>query len=274
MRALLVLALVLLAAAPAAQAHIETYSQGRSLRVGNYLAQVEPQPSPAFANETISLSALLSKMSTGGVARNAKLDVQAIGPAFQRNFTLVDNGDGYHVAPATLPAPGNYTLRIVITDDAGVHTNDTYLEVYPNLPIRLRSADPAQDLTSGRVTPLVIETVDPFTLTRKDGVTDLRMAIEHWTDDHRQMLGVKEVDMKRTGTGVWRVDHTFDPAGMYHLRFASGSGGFNYDDVPLLHVYAYAPEDNTGGGDNKTPAPGLLGAALALAAVALLARRR
>lgn len=62
-----------------------------------------------------------------------------------------------------------------------------------------------------------------------------------------------------------RTDHVFKATGTYHIRFASDAGGFNYADVPLLHVHATA---TTADVDQKTPFP-TLGAVVVVLAPAL-----
>ena len=78
--------------------------------------------------------------------------------------------------------------------------------------------------------------------------------------------------MTRSEKGVWKLQHTFDLKGMYHLRFSSKAGGFKPDDVPILHTYANDPPEGVGG--KRAPAPAL---ALGIAVVGLAAwpsRRR
>lgn len=50
------------------------------------------------------------------------------------------------------------------------------------------------------------------------------------------------------------ADERSEAAGLRHVRFASDAGGFNYDEVPLLHVHASKrPPRETDG----APSPGL-----------------
>jgi hypothetical protein len=82
--------------------------------------------------------------------------------------------------------------------------------------------------------------------------------------------------MDHQGTGLWTASYAFPTAGMYHLRFASQSGGFNYADIPILHLYVTDPTQGTasGGGTHKLPAPALPLALGTLALAALALRRR
>lgn len=273
MRALLLLAALALAA-PLAAAHVGTLPQDATLLVGPYAAAYSPTPDPPFANSTVSFAILLTSRDTGATVTDANVSVLVGGPAgFTARKQLAYDGQGYFVGSVIPPAAGTYSVRLLVRDLRTNETSsaDTDLKVYPDLPFRIQAADAAQDVYVGRLTPLVFEVVDPITLARKDAVPDLAVRVEHWKDDHSEMLGSEDVAPTKTGAGLWRVDHRFASAGMYHVRFASDGGGFNYDDVPLLHVNAFdpPPEEKSG-----TPGPGALIVLAVAGAAALLLRRR
>lgn len=275
--ALVLVSLALLAPlAPFADAHVESYSQSRALSAGPYLVFFEPRPQPPFANATASMVAQFSENDTGSLIRSVPATVLVGGPVgFAERKRMEPDGTGYHVASMVLPARGMYSARVVIRDDArGENFSvDTEFEVFPDIPYRIRPVDQALDVFIGQRTPLAFEIVDPLTLTSKDTLTDLSVRIEHWTDDHTTFLGADEVAAHRVTSGVWRVDHLFRETGMYHIRFASTTGGFNYADVPLLHVYAIEPPGASSvSKDTPGPAWGLV--LVLVAAVALLRHRR
>ncbi|HVM45719.1 MAG TPA: MYXO-CTERM sorting domain-containing protein [Candidatus Thermoplasmatota archaeon] len=268
------LALVALLLVPAALAHVESYTQSRALQAGPYLIFFDPRPTPPFAEQTVSLVAQFSDANTGTLLRSVPATVIVAGPEdFADRRRMEADGTGYHVASMVLPARGNYSARILIQDDAKgeTYSADTEFEVFPDIPYRIRPVDQTADVFTGQRTPLAFEIVDPVSLARKD-VADLSVRIEHWTEDHTEFLGAQDATATRVATGVWRIDHAFERVGMYHIRFASVAGGFNYADVPLLHVYATAPFDASANGGNDTPWPALSVLA-ALALVALLRRR-
>lgn len=264
----------LLLVAPLASAHVESYSQSRALTAGPYLVFFEPRPTPPFANSTASMVAQFSDGATGTLIRTLPATVIVAGPLdFSARKRMESDGTGYHVASMVLPARGNYSARILIEgEDGATHSADTEFEVFPDIPYRIRPVDQSADVYTGQRTPLAFEVVDPISLAPKN-VADLSVRMEHWTEDHTQFLGAEDATVTRVSSGVWRIDHVFEDQGMYHIRFASEAGGFNYGDVPLLHVYAVSAEDANAPADNDTPFPTLGALALALL-LALAAPRR
>lgn len=272
------IALALLAAillAPAALAHVETFSQSTSLVAGPYLVFLDPRPQPAFSNTTVSIVAQVSSSATGGLVTNVPANVTLTPPGGAPvEKKMESDGTGYLVSPFTLAGPGNYTVSIALHDGAGApHTASMSFDVYPDIPYRIRAVDQAVDVITDQSTPLAFEIVDARTLERTDALTDLRVNLEHWADDHSHKIRDNEMDATRVTSGVWRIVPVFKEAGMYHMRFASQAGGFNYAEVPILHVYA-TPSDRTSVDDQETPfAPAAL-LALALGIALTLAPRR
>lgn len=274
MRLAPLLVLAALAVAPLAAAHVDSYSQSRALQAGPYLVFFEPRPTPPFANHTASMVVQVSDSSTGSMVRDVPATILVGGPGgFNERKVAESDGTGYQIASMVLPERGNYSARVLLRDPATneTHAADTEFEVFPDLPFRIRPVDVALDVYIGQRTPIAFEVLDPITLERKDDAfANLTVNVEHWSEDHSTFLGAEEVVAQKTGTGVWRIDHTFKEAGMHHLRFASAAAGFNYADVPLLHVYALLPEE---GEIQQTPGVAAWGA-LAAAFVALVLLRR
>ena len=275
MRALIAIAVGLLLA-PVAAAHAETFTQFKSTEVGPYSIGFEPRPTVPFANTSTSLVAQFADNNTGALLRNVPSSVLLSGPNdYAFRGPLNPDGTGYHVASTILPWPGNYTARVIIRDES---TNQTYsadaqFEVFPDIPYRIRPVDLEADAIIGEITPLAFEIVDPDTFARKD-VGDLSIRVEHWSEDHTQFLGAEDAVATRLSPGIWRIEQVFKESGMYHIRFASSAGGFNYADVPLLHVYAQPPVDNGPDATRDTPWPTLGVAALVLVLALVLPRRR
>ncbi|HET6405840.1 MAG TPA: hypothetical protein VFH78_14450 [Candidatus Thermoplasmatota archaeon] len=270
------IALALLALAPLASAHVESYTQSRSMAVGPFLIYFEPRPTPPFAQSTVSMVAQFSDNNTGTLLRDVPSRVQVEGPdGYAEEKTMAPDGTGYHIASLVLPAAGNYTARVHVTDRSSgqEYSAQTDFEVFPNIPFRIRPVDSEADAIVGVRTPLAFEVIDPTTFARKDP-GDLRVRIEHWSEDHTEFRGAEEVSPTRLSPGVWRIDHVFRSSGMYHIRFASDAGGFNYADVPLLHVYATAAGTPPPQEGNDTPWPTLGAVAVALLAALLLTRKR
>lgn len=275
--AILLLAALLAAAMPAS-AHVEGFSQARTLNVGPYLVYLQPQPDTIFANTTLTMSAQLAHSSTGASAKGAGVTLHVRGPnEFNRTMSLRDDGRGMLVGSVLLPARGNYTFGVEIKDANGTYRDDTWLEAYPDLPIRIRSSDAEQDVYVGREATLEFNVVNRTTLRPVDNLTDLTLRLEHWDDAHTRLISEREVPLSTEGGGRWRITTTFDAAGMYHMQFASKAGGFTYSDVPILHTYATLPLDeglDQGQDRNPAPGPGLALLAAGLVAGATLLRRR
>lgn len=258
MKLLLALALAL-ALAPVASAHVDSYTQFRSFDVGPYKFAFEPRPAIPFADNPMSIVANFADNNTGALLRSVNASVLVAGPEeFVHRGPMNPDGTGYHVASMTLPAAGMYSVRVIVRDDSGNYSATSEFEAFPDIPYRIRPVDASADATVGVITRLAFEIVDADTLARKDP-GDLAVRVEHWTEDHTQMLGYEDATPERVSAGVWRIEHVFKETGMHHIRFASAAGGFNYADVPLLHVYATAAPAVV---EKDTPFPTLGGVAL------------
>ena len=269
--------LVLLLALPLAGAHIEAFSQSKPVSVGPYSAIVEPRPAPMYANGALSMTAIFSRTADGTYAtKGIQPSIQVTDAAGNNTTTpMQPDGSGYYVASVAFREPGNYTVSVIVKDAEGTYSNASVFTVYPDLPVRFRSGDPTQlDPVVGEPYAIAIDSLDPETLLPADnGVTDVTVTLERWSDDHSRLFEATPHAMTHAGVGRWTLDHTFPVKGMYHLRFASVSGGFKNDDVPILHVYANEPAPGSGTpGTRPVPLP-WAGVLLALGAVALARRR-
>lgn len=279
MKAALLLA-VLVLAAPLAAAHLETYNQAVPIAIGPYSAIVEPFPQPVFENTNLMLRALFTRLDTGAYATNVTVTLDLQYPnGTNETRPLNPDGRGYFLTNLVVRHRGDHVARVTVKDAAGEYSNATNVTVYPDAAVRLRAADPdAPEPVVGQEYPLAVLTFDNVTGGLTDKLTDMTLRVEHWTDDHGTLLGSEEVVLNRTEKARWGARHVFEEKGMYHLRFASSSGGFNYDDIPLLHIYANDPVPA-----RQPPAPtdagrdAPLGLGVVLAAVVLagvLLRRR
>lgn len=273
---LALLAILLLAAAPA-QAHVETFSQSKTVAAGPYTVFIQPRPDVVYANTTVTISAQVADNTTGAIARHLAATLLVGGPDNFTKRTEMRSDGSYLLGITALPSPGTYSFRILLKEEDGTTYNaDTEMEAYPDLPVRIRSANAVEDTFVGEPASLTFQVVNATSLQPTESLADLRMRLEHWSDDHSAMLGATEVDLTHEGRGVWRLNHTFPERGMYHLKFASQAGGFTYDDVPILHTYASNPPPTGAEQDppqREVPMPGLLGVLAAMGVLLALRRR-
>lgn len=257
--------LVLIALAGTANAHVSNFGDTKTIQAGPYLITVNPSLSPVYTNTLLSLQVDVSNQSGMYVQRPVNLTL--IEPdGTTRELKIARSPNGGQEAPTVLQQKGNYTLIGRVTDENGTYEGRVWLDVYPNLPVRIFPLNEEQDVAPGQLTTFGVQVVDrnaePFA-----DVTDLGGSIELWNTDHTQMMRRDFVEFRKSGSdGTWTVQYTFPETGMYHVRFASESGNFTEDDVPLLHTYATpAPPPIVSA---QTPLPGGL-ALLALALIAL-----
>lgn len=230
--------------APFVAAHVDSYTQSRALQAGPYLVFFEPRPTPPFANNTVSMVAQISDSGTGATLTRIPASILVGGPDHTERKKMESDGTGYLVASMFLPSPGNYSARVFVTDPK---TNETFaaeteFEVFPDIAYRILPFDQSVDAFEGKRSTLAYQVLDHITL-EPAALTDLTVRMEHWSEDHTLFLSADETEAKAAGYGTWKIEYTFPDKGMYHMRFASLAGGFNYPDVPLLHVYATAAEE-------------------------------
>ena len=238
---------------------------------------MQPKPDVIFANATLTLSAQVAHLDTGLPAKDLTATLIVAGPNEFSKRTEMRADGSYLLGVTSLPARGVYSFRILLKEANGTtYSADTEFEAYPNLPVRIQPVDANADSFVGEPVTLAFRVVNATSLRPADGHEDLRIRMEHWSDDHSQMLGSEEAALTKTPEGQWRLEHTFKKQGMYHLKFASQAGGFTYDDVPILHTYASNPiaDEGEDQGERKVPSTGPLALAGLAALAALLARRR
>lgn len=269
----LLAALALLALAAPATGHVETFSETATLDVGRYSALIDPRPAPLFQGASLSFTAILTDKTTGRIASNATAVLNVTAPSgATKATTLKPDQTGYLVGAMVLPESGNHTARLVVSGPDGVHEGTTWLDVYPNLPWRILPGDASYDPYTGVRSTLEFRVINATTYEPDPRLPDLTLRLEHWSDDHRDLLDEQTIPLTHAGNGLWRTDYTFPKDGMYHMRFASEGGSFTYDDVPLLHMYATEPPEDAARNDTPAPAAGLALVALAGAALALARR--
>lgn len=272
-----VVLLLALALTPSpAEAHIDSFSEADTVTVGPYSVFLDPRPYPIFEGSSVSMSALVTDKSTGRYARDVGIVVNVTAPSgATRSAVLRPDQTGYLVGTLLVDEAGNHTARIILNTPNGTHAGVTWFDTYPDLAVRIRPSDADFDAYANRTATLSFEVVDSRRYTPDTTLTDLTVRLEHWSDDHKTLHGAAEVPLEQGPGGLWRADYTFPSTGMFHMRFASASGNFTYEDVPLLHVYAIeAPEPEE---PRSTSAPSAALAVGVLATAALLAsasRRR
>lgn len=268
------LLLAALLALPAAHAHVENFSEAGSFPAGTrYDVFLDPRPAPLFTDTTVTLQAYVTDKQTGTFATDVRVFANVSMPdGGTKRVELKSDGDRSYLGGVVVTQPGEHNTTVTVTDSEGNHTGALAFEVYPNLPVRFAPADEAADQYTNVTTTMRFEVSNPRTGGPAD-LEDLSMRIEHWSDDHTTMYGSEVVPMNHEGGELWVVQHVFEQPGMYHLRFASDDGGFTYEDVPLLHMYAFQ-SDPVEEGANETPGLNLFVALCTVALVAVAARAR
>lgn len=271
MRALAVLAVLWMV--PGAMAHVESFSETKSLVVGPYNVILEPTSNPLYANMGVQFG--ITAYAQDGRPAKVSPEFWVILPDGTRKDTKPTSlTQGYSTASLALTQRGNHTAVVRVTDGNGTHEGNSTFEVYPDLPIRIVPLDADQDITVNETTRLTFVTIHSVTLKPVQLFDDLAVRIQRWTDDHERIVGETETELTSLSNGSWATDATMNATGMYHLAFASETGNFSYGDVPLLHTYA-APDFGGATSDAPARAPGVAAPALllALAGTALMARR-
>lgn len=278
----LALALALPLALPPAAAHFEeTNLNAARLTAGPFLISFLTAPPTAYERATTGLTVQIAHAQAGtplgGDAVEASVTVVGPGP-FSGSRTLAPDGSGFFVASVAFPSRGVYTLNFHVqsrSNDAEGRAS-TEVEVYPNHPWRLRPIDTALVVYANESTTFDFEMVNATLLTRQDFVSDLTARIEHWADDHARKISEQEVVGTRISEGAWRFIATPTGPGMHHFRFASSSGGFNYNETPPLHASVDLDRASMQLDEpsRDAPLPSLAVVALACILAALVVRRR
>lgn len=271
-RALAILALLILGLAPA-QAHVSNFGDTKTLLVGPYTVLLEASPSPVFTNNLVQLS--VQVLGEDGMPRQVPANLTLVHPnGTTKDLRLQRNPQAAgHYANTFLSTSGNHTLRVGITDANGTMSGETWLDVYPDLPVRVSPANEAQDITAGEEAVFAVRVADAGSL-QPARLDDLAGRIELWNNDHTRMLSEANVTFTQVQPGIWSVKHRFTEVGMYHVRFASRSANFTYEDVPLLHTYATEPlSPATPTTSQQTPLGGVVLVGFALLSASLLLKQ-
>lgn len=257
---------------PEAEAHLQTYSDARSITAGPWSVTLYPTPSPLFNGTDTKIQALVYESASATIERSVNGTLELSGPGgFKQTLPLTRNRTEYLDSSSfQFPQRGNYTVTFAGTKNGTTHQGSASLDVYPNLPLRLQPMNEGADPLANQPYSLLYQVMDAASGIPMENVTDLRVRAERWTDDHGRKLGEEEFDLAKIGGGTWQAIHAFPETGMWHLWFRSTSGGFEYYDTPMWHVYAgTAPET---GGASPGLAPMLVW--LVLAAALVIVRRR
>ncbi|MBI4392476.1 MAG: hypothetical protein HY556_01575 [Euryarchaeota archaeon] len=274
------LVLALLWLGGASNAHVESFSEAKSLSAGPYAVFVDVYPAPVFRGTLTSVSAFVTKNGPSGLDADLNITLQMVLPG-KVNETLSFERQSPTVFGAFWRTewPGPYVGTLTLEANRTKYVLDTNFTVYPELGFRIRPANPSLDSSTNKTVGLAFEVMNASTGARSDPFTDVKVRFEHWSDDHSVLVDVDDSSLAREETGLWSVDKVFRTGGMYHMRFSSESGRFDYSDTPILHLYALDPlpgsEEKKAETDRQTPgATGLypllvgLGAAIALSAFA------
>lgn len=236
LRASLVLAVLAAMVAPLAGAHMEAYSETKPVAVGAYSLILDPTPSPIYVNSTIQFA--ITTYGQNGAPARADPNITATFPnGTTRELRVNVLTPGYSTASLPIRDRGNHTLTLRIGADEGRAS----FEAYPDLPFTITALDPSMDVAINSSVMLGFQTVDRELGFPYLGFDDLAVRIQLWADDHSRILNETNLGLQHDGGGAWTSNHTFPQRGMYHMSFASTSGGFDHADVPLLHTFANEP---------------------------------
>lgn len=260
--------LAALALAPSAAAHINNFADTKTIDLQSaYYVQIDPQPQPLYANETTTFTVYVTSRGNGTYVTQFS----------EIHLTLEDNGTSLDVdlkptendtleGTITFPHRGNYTTTLKIREGDRHVQNTTWMDVFHDYGYLVVPVDDFVDPIVNETTVFHIQTIDPSTKERKSVATDMRVRVDHWDNAHTRVLRSFNVELAPQPDGTFRFEHVFDQTGQYHMYVASNSAGLDYDDVPMLHVFANEPlpEDK----ENAIPlAPFVILAALAIAAL-------
>jgi hypothetical protein len=259
--------LLILCGVGAGDAHVESFSEAKSLSAGPYAVFVDVYPTPVFSGTLTSVSAFVTKNGPSGIDSDLNITLKMELPG-KVNETLVFQRQSQTVFGAfwSTEWPGPYIGTLTLEANRTTYVLDSNFTVYPELGFRIRPANPSLDSATNKTVTLDFAVVDAATGNRTDPFTDAKVRFEHWSDDHRVLMDVEDSPLARKENGLWSADQVFRNGGMYHMRFSSESGRFDYLDTPILHLYALDPlpgaEEKTTEADRQTPGPAGLDALL------------
>ena len=261
--------LVAITIGPTASAHINNFADTKTIDVaGTYYVQIDPQPQPLYANESTTFTLYVTSRLNGSYVTQ----FENIHLTLQDNDTIVEvpleaTPNDTLVGTMSFPHKGNYTTTLRISDGVRHGENTTWMNVYHDYGFIVVPVDDFVDPIRNETTTFHIQTIDPETKERKRVANDMRFKIEHWDNAHTPVLRTYEVELEPQDDGTFKFEDVFTDLGQYHMYVASDSAGLDYDDVPMLHVFANdpLPEDE---GNGIPLAPWAILVALGLAALA------
>lgn len=263
----------LLFAIPPAEAHLEPYSEAKVVQLGgDYSVYLNPQPAPLIADVPFEWSAFLGvgAASTPVKGATVRVTIQEAPAAVGRSWPLAEVPGGYGAPTDGLPENGTYNLTIDARIEGRDLRGNTTVRVYKNIGATIAPKDAAQDATVNTTTRIALVTLGHDGKAR-DAFGDLTVRIEHWNDAHTVLYDAREKALERKGGGEFLLTHEFEHTGMHHLLFASDTGGFGYNDTPLLHIYATR---SFGDDSPEKQTPAAVGFGVVAAAIAAFALRR
>lgn len=265
------LALITLLLAPGASAHINNFADTKTIDVaGAYYVQIDPQPQPLYANQSTTFTLYLTSRTNGSYVTqfdSIHLTLEADGTTLE--VPLAPTANDTLEGSITFPHRGNYTTTLSLNDGVRHGQNTTWMDVFHDYGFLVVPVDDFVDPIVNETTVFHIQTIDPQTKQRERVATDMRVKVDHWDNAHTRVLRTFNVELTPEPDGTFRFEHLFDQTGQYHMYVASTSAGLDYDDVPMLHVFANEAMPD----EDKGVPLGPLAALAALATVALLRRR-
>ncbi len=245
---LAVVGLLVLLGTPLVSAHVEEFAADRTFQAGPYNVLLRPTTGIPIAGQTARYDLFLL-VDDGGTLRGADPSTRAT-YALQQDDRLIAGAFRFvnltWIADWTLPTPGPWNATLTIEGPAQHASGSVLLDVYPAVGYRIKPFTPGLDAYQGDPTTLEFNLVwyDTVKAQRGDVPHDLVMRMEHWSDNHTQLLGEHELPMTLTSRYTYAVTYDFPESGMYHLRFKSDQ--FGYNDFPVQHIYAIATAATTG----------------------------
>lgn len=237
------MAALLLAAAWPAAGHVGDFSEGKSFAAEPYSGTLMPVQDYIYDNRPAGLRVLLvEKAGPGFKAANRSTDIAWTASLGQEtlagSFAATTLEGQWESANTTFPKGGEWNVTLSIRGAAGNRTLSVPMMVYKQLGYRMKPVNAELDPYLDEETTLGFRQVwyDAALQPSRTPLEDVTMRIERWDQLHKVMLSSQEVQMSQTGD-AWEYDHEFQETGMFHMSFASRSGGFGYEEMPIQHVF-------------------------------------
>ncbi|HLE96492.1 MAG TPA: hypothetical protein VI997_03905 [Candidatus Thermoplasmatota archaeon] len=268
MRFRVLLALLALSGGTAAHATVDEGAVSAS--VGGWFLWFRTLPSTVYEDEPFLVNL---GVNHAGFSPGTGLLVAASGPAGP--LELRENQRGSYVATVTVAEPGPIAVAFTLPDANGTGnvTWTANVSVYKDVGVSIAPADALADFTENVTSDVAVLVLERGTSRPDPRVKDLQIRFEHWSDDHKRLLGA-DVVAARSAEGAWHATYGFPGRGMYHLRFASASLGLDYADAPYVHLYATPPFTPPGIEEPANDSPAVGAAVVAAVAGTIAAARR